>query len=124
MQLSAGNSLFGKYYTPNYGSKTKYIDKEESRNLIKDFLGRESKTYKEIKKNEEYVNYLYEGANYVNIKNNYILTELEKLKEPARNIYKEALERGYTQEEAKKLTNEFINKEKKNILMDVDSIFV
>lgn len=123
--MQANNSLFGKYrYSPYPHYKMIFTDKRASKNLIKDFLGRESKTYKEIKKNEQYANYLYNKEDYIENKNIYISNKLEELKEPARNIYKGALERGYTQEEAKKLVKEFTDKEKKNILIDADSIYV
>lgn len=118
------NSLFGTKYDVSSTGKISWnpsIDPLD--NSVQDYLMRHFNLYKKIKKTDRAMVALSDAKSYMHDKNQRVVDKLKELSDIYIAEYKQGLERGYSQERAKKLATEEVDHQKKRMLGDIDEDF-
>lgn len=118
------NSLFGTKYNVNDKGVVSWVPSQDPLDdSVQDYLMRHFNLYKKINKTDRAMNALSDSKSYMQAKNQRVVEKLEELTRIFIDEYKQGLERGYSQERAKKLATEEVDHQKKRMLGDIDEEF-
>jgi hypothetical protein len=117
------NSLFGTYTAPiNNGQRDIVWTGDPLANMT-DYLYRELGLYKKIRRNERAIGALNAPGQFLTDRNQKIIDETDRLAAIFRVEFDEAMNRGFTQEQAIKMAMEEVNYQKKKIFSEIDELY-
>jgi len=113
------NSLFGSYHVARDTGIFTYNDEDDTDNSIKNFISKETKVGNELLSNHKIMMHQEDPDGYKEFRGIYANQQSNIFRDKWKNEFRSLLNRGYTQNEAIKMTDKSLGKLKEELYKDI-----